>query len=171
MTDDVSFEKMKASIGSLIILWSRVERAAREEITRANDGVLPKSVHGIASTLSAWETSVLDRTNVEPLRALLASALRAQLKDPLDVRNGVCHGIFAVSASYHDEPASLCWELNDTKRSLCWNELQTMFSWLSKVPNAISIISNTESEVLGNRISDNAENREWWTAEFGIALS
>ena len=46
-----------------------------------------------------------------------------------------------------------------------------MFSWLSKVPNAISIISNTESEVLGNRISDNAENREWWTAEFGIALS
>jgi hypothetical protein len=171
MTDDVSFEQMKASIGSLIILWSRIERAGREEITRANDGILPKSVHGIAATLSAWEASVSHRRNVEPLRALLASALRAQLQDPLVVRNGVCHGIVALSASYHDQPASLCWEFKDIKRSLTWNELQVMFSWLSKLPFAMSMISNTESGVLGNRISDNAENREWWTAEFGIVLS
>lgn len=171
MTDDVSFEQVKASIGSLIILWSRIERAGREEITRANHGILPRSVHGIAATLSAWETSVLDRKNVEPLRALLASALRAQLKDPLDIRNGVCHGIVALSASYHDEPASLSWELNETKRSLIWSELQKMFSWLSKLPAAMNMISNMESGVLGNRISDNAENREWWMAEFGIALS
>lgn len=171
MTDGVSYEQMKASVGSLIILWSRIERTGREEISRANGGILPKSAHGIAMTLSAWEASVIDRKNVEPLRALLAAGLRARLKDSLDIRNGICHGIVALSASYNDEPATLSWEFKETKHSLSWSELQEMFSWLSKVPRAMNMISHTESESIGNRISDTPENRAWWMAEFGIALS
>ncbi len=168
---DVSFEQIRGAIGSLLLVWSRVERAAGDEVARAHKGQLPKSAHGIARVLEAWEATVVAGREASPFRSLLASTLRVQLKEPLDFRNGVCHGLVELSASRGDQPATLTCELNNTKRSLTWDELQSLFSWLSKLPYAITMISNSPLERLGGRMTDTRENREWWRVEFGIELS
>ena len=167
----VSFEQIKGSLGSLLLLWSGIERAARDEVARAHEGILPKSAHGIAAVLQAWQATVVAGHAASPFRSLLASTLSTQLKEPLAIRNGVCHGLVGLSASRGDRPAILTWELNNTQQSATWDELQSLFSWLSKLPFAIQMISNSPLEELGGRMTDTPENREWWRAEFGIDLS
>ncbi len=49
MKENVSFEQIRGSLGSLLLLWSRIERAAREEVASAHDGQLPKSAYGIVN--------------------------------------------------------------------------------------------------------------------------
>ena len=170
MEKDVSFEQISGSLGSLLLLWSAIEQAARDEVARVHDGQLPKSAHGIAAALNAWQAAVAGGEDPSPLRMLLASTLRTQLQDPLDVRNGVCHGLVGLSATHLDRAASLTWELNSERRSITWDELQVAFSWLSKIPHAIGMISNSPSTTLGSRMTDNHENREWWRAEYGLNL-
>lgn len=168
MVQEVSIDQLKESLGSLLLLWSRVERAARDEVTRAHDGKFPKSAHGIAAVLNAWEASVAEGKPATSFRFLLASMLRAQLREPLEIRNGVCHGLIGLSASQCNQPATLTWELNDERRSVSWEELQSLFGWLSKVPFVISMISKLPSEELGSRMTDTQENREWWFTEYGL---
>ena len=150
MVKDVSFEQIRGSLGSLLLLWSAIEQAARDEVARAHDGQLPKSAHGIAAALNAWEAAVVGGKDPSKLRMLLASTLRAQLQDPLDVRNGVCHGLVGLSATHGDRAASLTWELNSERRSITWDELQVTFSWLSKIPRAIVMISNSPPMTTGS---------------------
>jgi hypothetical protein len=45
-----------------------------------------------------------------------------------------------------------------------------MFSWLSMIPFAISMISNSSNERSGSRMVDNPENRKWWMNEFDLGL-
>ena len=171
MATDVTYEQVSGSLGSLLLLWAAIERQARKEVAGLHNGCLPKSAHGIAAVLNAWETAVVATASIGSLRALLASTLRAQLKVPLSVRNGICHGLNGISSAYDGKQAGLSWETDGVKRSIAWDELQATFSWLSKIPSAISLISNSPTEKLGSRIIDSPENREWWLAEYGIRLS
>lgn len=170
MTNDVTFEQIKASLGSLLLLWSRIERTARDEVIRVNGGSFPKSAYGIAAVLNAWEDAAIAAPDEASLRAMLAKTLRAQLQEPLNIRNGVCHGLIGISSAYTGQPATLEWEINDNKHSISWQELQTMFSWLSKVPSALSMILTSSTEPTGGRMLDNTENRKWWLTEFGLDL-
>lgn len=170
MTDDVSFEQIQGSLGSLLFLWSKIERAARDEVANAHDGQLPRTAYGIAAVLNAWEAAVSDGPKASPLRTLLAHTLRAQLQHPLDIRNGVCHGLVGRSAARGNQPASLTWELNGEKHSITWQELQVNFAWLSKVPFAIGMISNHSEDEAGSRFIDSPENRSWWRSEYGLVL-
>lgn len=170
MTIDVTFEKASASLGSLLLLWAAIERAARDEVARLHDGRLPKSAHGIAAVLNAWEAAVIAFRPEAQLRASLAAALRAELQEPLNIRSGLCHGLVGISAAQGGQAAKLMWELNDETRSITWDELQRTFSWLSKVPAAMSMISTSPAEHAGSRMTDNSENRKWWLKEFGIGL-
>lgn len=170
MDKDISFEQLRGSLGSLLLLWSAIERAARKEVARAHDGQLPRSAHGIAAVLDAWQAVVAGGENPTPLRTLLASTLLAQLKNSLDTRNGICHGLVGLSAADGNLPARLTWELNNTTRSITWGDLQATFRWLSKVPFAIAMISNSPLEKLGSRMTDSPENLEWWTTEYGLDI-
>jgi hypothetical protein len=171
MTTDVTYEQVSGSLGSLLLLWAAIEQQARKEVAGLHNGCLPKSAHGIAAVLNAWETAVVAAASIGSLRALLASTLKAQLKEPLSVRNGICHGLNGISSAYDGKQAGLSWETDGVKRSIAWDELQATFSWLSKIPSAISMISNSPTEKLGSRLIDSTENREWWLAEYGIRLS
>ncbi len=170
MANDVTFEQISGSLGSLLLLWAAIERQARQEVARVNDGILPRSAFGISAVLNAWETAVVRQHPGQPFRALLASTLRSQLQEPLNIRNGLCHGLLGASAEHHGKPASLMWEINEVRSNITWEELQASFSWLSKVPDALSMISKSSAERQGNRMTDNPENREWWRAEHGIAV-
>lgn len=171
MEQGVSFDQIKGSLGSLLLLWSNVERALREEVARDHGGQLPKSAHGIAAVLKAWETAMAKGQLASPFRTSLASALCEELREKLVIRNGVCHGLVGISAEYAGKPATLTWELNDQKRSITWDELQAAFRWLSKVPIAAGIISNGSNNRPGCRMTDSEENREWWITEYAISLS
>ncbi len=167
MTEKVTFDHIKGSIGSLIWLWVAIEHAARHEVASANGGNLPKGVRSIAGALNAWEAAILSDQQAKPFRAILAARLRAQLQRPLEIRNGVCHGLDGLMSESGDEPATMSWTLNGTHHSITWNELQSLFAWMSKVPFAIQMLSCDEIRPFG-RLVDSPGNREWWEQEYGI---
>lgn len=167
----VTYETISGSVGSVLLVWSRIERSARDEVMRAH-GCVPKSVHGAAAVLKLWESTVIADQPATSLCPLLAKALRAQLRGPLDIRNGICHGLIGISAAceIRNETAALQWEIDGEKHLIYWDELQASLGWLCKIPSAISIISNVPMIGVGSRFIDNAENREWWLTEYGLSL-
>lgn len=165
---DVSYERISGSLGSLLLLWAAIERSAREEVVRAH-GSLPKSAHGIAAALKCWEATVKDAQAPATLGPRLAEVLRADLQAPLAIRNGLCHGLTGFSAESPETPAKLEWEINGQAHSIGWKELQACFSWLSRVPRAIWMISAQFGGSTDRRI-DTPENRQWWFSEFGLEL-
>jgi hypothetical protein len=167
---EVSYEQISGAPKSLLLLWFRIERSAREEVARANGGVVPKSAHGIAAVLNAWEESVIAKQEAGCLRVPAARVLRAKLQDHLEIRNGICHGLDGVSCAYDGMPAMLTWSINGRKNSITWDDLQISFSWLSRASRAIGAISSASSDAIGNRMSDNPDNRGWWLIEFGLDL-
>src|SRR5690606_9176721 len=99
MDTEVTYFQMQGTLGSLLLIWAELERTIRDEVSRAHGGILPKSAHGIAAALNAWEAAMTKDRQTRPFQALLASQVRAQLQRPLDIRNGVCHGLVGVSAA------------------------------------------------------------------------
>lgn len=165
----MTYEKMRGSVGSLLLVWSAIEGSARDEVIRAQ-GCVPKSAHGVAAVLKIWEGIVIAGHPATSLCPLLATTLRASLQGAIEVRNGICHGLIGISAEREDMTAALHWEINGAKHSISWENLQTSLNWLSKIRSAISIISNSSLESLGSRVIDSIENREWWLTEYGLSL-
>lgn len=170
MANDATSAQISGSLGSLLLLWAAIEREARQEVAHVNDGILPRSAFGISAVLNAWEVAVVQQHPEQAFRALLASTLRSQLQEPLNIRNGLCHGLLGASAEHHGKPAALMWEINEVRRNITWEELQASFRWLSKVPDALSMICNSSAEGPRNRMTDNPENRKWWLTEYGVSL-
>ncbi len=168
---DVSHEQASASLGSLLLLWAGIERAARDEVARIHGGCLPKSAHGIARVLDAWHDSVTGDRQAGSLRGVLAAALLDRLKEERRIRNGICHGLLGISGEQGGRSATLSWEINGARSSIPWEQLQAGLRWLSRVPSAMSTISRSSVEEPGSRMIDTSENREWWRAEYGLVLS
>jgi len=166
---DGSYDRISGSLGSLLLLWAAIERSAREEVLRVH-GHLPKSAHGISAALKCWEATVTHAQVPATLGPRLATSLRARLQGPLDVRNGLCHGLTGMSSAWGETPAQLEWTIDDKAHRIGWEELQASFGWLSRVPRALSLISDPRSGRATDRRIDTPENRQWWLAEFGLAL-
>lgn len=164
---DISHERISSSLRSLLLVWASVEKAVRDEVVRAH-GLLPPRARGIAAALQTWESAVIESQPANSLGPLLATALRRQLQKPLDVRNGVCHGLIGISAATEQMQATLRWEINDVRHAIAWDELQAQLGWLSKLPRAVSIISNPSLKDAGSRTTNTAENRAWWRSEFSF---
>lgn len=166
---DVTYDMLSGSLGSLLLIWARIETSAREEVIRCH-GHLPKSAHSISALLRVWESTVIAGQPATSLCPSLAKTLCAQLQKSLHIRNGLCHGLIGISAAHKEAPAKLYWKLNGEDHSISWEELQELFARLSQIPRALSIISNPSLERIGSRATDTAENREWWLTEFAIRL-
>lgn len=157
-----TFEQMSGAIGSLVLLWARIEAAVRAEIMAVH-GHLPKSAHGIQAALYRWEDDIVADGSGMSFRASLASALRMQLVEALAVRNGICHGLDSISSGAE---AGLTWVLNGDKHSISAEALQASLAWLSRISFAISLLARPGR--MQSRLLDSVENREWWLMEFGI---
>ena len=141
----MTYDKISGSVGSLLLVWSAIERSAREEVIRAH-GCVPKSAHGVAAVLKIWEKTVTAGHPATSLCPQLAKSLRAKLQGPIDIRNGICHGLIGIWAGQEDMTAALHWEINGEKDSILWQDLQKSLCWLSRLPRAFSIISNSSVE-------------------------
>lgn len=164
---DISYERISGALRSLLLVWASLEKAVRHEVVRAH-GHLPPRAHGIAAAFRTWESSVAQSQPANSLGPLLAAALRSQLQMPLDVRNGLCHGLVGISAANENMQATLRWEMNDERHAISWDDLQEQLKWLSRLPQAVSVISRPSLERPGNRATNTAENRAWWRSEFSL---
>ncbi|WP_150125673.1 hypothetical protein [Sphingobium sp. RAC03] len=165
-----TYERISGALGSLLLVWASVEKAVRHEVVRAH-GLLPPKARGIAAALQTWESAVIESQPANSLGPPLAKTLRRQLQKPLDVRNGLCHGLVGISAATEHMQATLRWEINDVRHAISWDDLQEQLGWLSKLPRAVSIISNPSFERAGSRATNTAENRAWWRSEFSFDVS
>lgn len=164
MVDDnttVSFEQMKGAVGSLIFLWSQIERELAESLDALQIEGSSKSAHGIARRLDLWSNQIKSRSGQRELASRLTDVLAAHLRDSLSVRNLICHGLTGISAKIHSEgkDARLTVELGDIRRSLTWTELQIMFGWMSRVRWLIRDLTTASLEP-DNRHAENLL-REW----------
>ena len=166
---DITYERLSGSLGSLLLVWAALEKSLRDEVACAY-GSLPPKAYGIAAVLRTWTNLVIESQPATSLGPLLATSLRGQLQGPLDIRNGLCHGLVGISAASAQSPAQLHWEINNEAHAICWDELQQYLQWFSRLPRAISIISKLSMERLENRATNIAENREWWRSEFALDL-
>lgn len=132
----VSFEQIKGAIGSLVLLWSQIERELAAAIRRLSAETYPIKVHGISISIDAWSKRVIDTGRDRPLQTRLCQKLAEWLKKALHIRNAVCHGLVGISGQIHraHTEAHLVTELCGCTRILTWSELQELFSWMSRAP-------------------------------------
>lgn len=166
---DVSLDEVRGSLGSLLLLWSDIELSVRREIARRNAPV-PKPGAGFVATFGTWIKLFTGKQKDAPLRAMAAQALRVELEQQRKVRNGICHCLTGYSATSGATPATLTWTVGGADCSITYQDLQARLCWLSRVPRAMSVISGSPFGGSQCRLTDNPENRTWWSAEFGIDL-
>jgi hypothetical protein len=130
----VTFDQMKGAIGSLVWLWSEIEKELRVAIQRLQSDDPPKPVQGIRRSLDVWSTFILDVEQGRELQIHLCTRLKDALTEALAIRNLVCHGLIDITAKLHPtgREAHLTVELSDDRRILTWSELETMFGWMSQ---------------------------------------
>ena len=171
MTGEVTYHQMQSALGSLLLIWSTIERTLRNELAAMHGGTLPKSAHGLASILNAWEARLVEARMTRPLQAALASEIRARLQRPLEIRNGVCHGLLGISAKFDGRPAGIEWDLNGKRESITCDELQEIFTWLSMAPRAILILSGVAAEPDDTKAMKRLPDLGWWASEFGFSVT
>lgn len=152
----VTFDQVKGAIGSLILLWSDIERELVASIRKMHAGEMPKSAHGILGSLKTWSHRAMRQESDDDLHAQLCRRLVDLLEDALTIRNLVCHGLIGIHAQIGptDVEAHLTVELGGDKRILRWDELQEMFAWMSRTKWLIRDLTDvalSENLALGNK--------------------
>src|SRR6056297_1842220 len=84
---EVTFLQMKEAIGTLLFLWSDIEKALGAAIRKLNRGKLPKSAHGISASLRAWAELVAVAADGRARHLQDTQRLTLHLKQALVVRN------------------------------------------------------------------------------------
>lgn len=164
----VSVRDMQACLGSLLFLWADIEREMRDQVVR-HCGMVPRPSHGIAACLRSWRSSLPHTNDIRQFRGRLADSLIQQLHPALKMRNGLCHGLTGYSSG-SERSAHLLWRLNGEDGRVSYEELQTLFRWLARIPQAFSVLSMPSVIGKFDRCVDTAENRQWWQAEFGLSF-
>lgn len=141
---DITYDQMKGTVGSLLSIWSQIERALNAGLIKLNPDEPP--MYGFSSKLDLWSKLIIAKSDDRPLQREVCQRLRTHLSDALDVRNLVCHGLVGISAGYREDVACLTVELNEKKRILTWPELQAMFPWMSEAQWCIEFLTAAAME-------------------------
>ena len=165
----VSVNDLRACLGSLLFLWANIERELREQVAR-QCGTVSRPAHGIGACLRSWRSSIPDGGGTGQFRAELADCLIQQLQHPIKMRNGLCHGLTGYSSG-SEISAELSWQLKEQEERVSYKELQDLFSWLARLPRALSVLSRPPVAGKFDRCVDTAEDRQWWQTEFALSVS
>jgi len=145
LPEHVTFDQIKGTVGSLLLLWSRVEKALTASIRTLHAGEVPKTAHGIGKSLNVWSTRVMRGHGGRQLQKQICKQLVKHLKEALEIRNFVAHGLIGIAASF-DRPgeadAHLTAELNGEHRVFTRQELEEMFAWMSRAPELIACLAD-----------------------------
>lgn len=152
----ITFDQMKGTIGSLLYLWSGIEKSLNVAIENLHGENVPRSVHGIRRSIDVWSLAIKQTDQTSTLRADLCDRLVKMLKEALVIRNLVCHGLIGISARLHiDDPeAHLKVQLGDDMRLLTWHQLDEMFSWMSSTRSLIRDLTEAATQNDAQRAND-----------------
>ena len=142
-TEPVSFLEMKASVGSILFLWSSVERELAKCIEYLDDGSTKNGTHTVAQKITRWEGLQSAACAERPEHQALLREVRVHLTETLEIRNRIAHGLIGLTADPfgHHGDARLETELNGEKRSLSHTELEQSMRVLSHLIWAIGSLS------------------------------
>ena len=106
MTDQseppATIAQMKEAVGSLFMLWSRVEAdlaEAIEDLSAPSDTDKP---HGISRSLAKWKALHDAVADCHPDHSEVVESLHAHLKEALRVRNSIAHGLNGYGVAESD---------------------------------------------------------------------
>lgn len=110
--------------------------------------------------LRSWRSCLPHTNDIQQFRGRLADSLIQQLHPALKMRNGLCHGLTGY-LSGSQRSAQLLWRLNGEDGRVSYEELQTSFNWLTRIPRVLSVLSMPSVVRKFDRCIDTAENRQW----------
>lgn len=140
----VSFVEMKASIGSILFLWSSVERELAKQIDALDDGSTKNGAHTLSQKISRWESLQGAASGERPEHEALLREVRERLTLALDIRNRISHGLIGIRADRYEYNGEACLttELNGETRILSHAELDHSMRVLSQLVWAIRSLSD-----------------------------
>lgn len=146
--EPVSFIEIKGSIGSILFLWSSVERELSKGIETLDEGLAKNRVHGISRKISHWVRLQMAACAERPEHRALLLEIRKRLTLTLAIRNCIAHGLIGISAdpSGHSGDASLTTEMNGEMRKLHHAELDQCMRILSHLIWAIGSLSQAAKQ-------------------------
>lgn len=142
--EPVTLQDMKASIGSILLLWSSVERELTQRIEALSDGQVKNGAHTISQKISRWKDLQAIACAERPEHKTLLTNVHERLTQALDIRNRIAHGLIgiAVDPFGHRGDAGLETEMNGEKRILRYGELEHLMRVLSHLKWAIVSLSD-----------------------------
>jgi hypothetical protein len=158
MPDEVTLPEMRADIGTLIMVWCRVETSLAEAI-----GVLGGApTHGISRKIDTWLVLHQDASRDRPEVIGLVSEVSAILRAALDLRNHIAHGLRSFDVGLSPEP-HLITDLNGAPRRITVAEIRRTFDQLgillSVIPDLSRIRRDTDDGKARERCAWIRENR------------
>jgi hypothetical protein len=165
--ETVSYDRIKGTVASLLFLFAGIENEARQILASANQAKGLAKLHGAGAILKAWKNLLEVQRITRPEEAKLAACLWGMIQGPLAVRNGVCHGLIGASSEHDGAPATLNWRGKCGVESMTYDELQEMFAWLSRVPQAMAMASHAVLSKDPSTLQP-FPKREFWESEFRI---
>ncbi|MBW0159488.1 hypothetical protein [Sedimentimonas flavescens] len=144
----ISIEEMKASVGSILFLWSSVERELAKRIIELGGGALRSDAHTISQKITRWESLQTDACAARPEHQALLRDVRGRLTMSLDIRNRIAHGLIGITADpFGDQgDAHLMTELNGETRKHTHSDLEHVMRVLAHMVSAISALSRAAKE-------------------------
>lgn len=142
-SNTITHYQMQAAIGSLLGIWSDIEWSLEDSIRKLNRGELPKQAHGPHRSMAVWQELMEEHAGDRESHLRDTERLLRHLKAALEVRNLVCHRYRGASAAREDKgiPAHLTVVQGDEERQITWDELQSMFRWLSEASSKIQLLT------------------------------
>lgn len=142
--EPVSFVEMKASVGSILFLWSSVERELTTQIDALDGGSKKIGAHTLSQKIARWEGLQSPASGERPEHEALLREVRERLLQALDIRNRISHGLIGIRADRHEYNGEACLttELNGVKRTHPHAELEHSMRVLSQLVWAIRSLSD-----------------------------
>ncbi|MGR3794153.1 hypothetical protein [Vannielia sp. SX4] len=152
--DPVTVDQLKGRVGSILLLWSRIERAVDADI-EALGGATRRPGEGFAQRLAAWERLLDEADAGRRYETDFRAQVLARIRAVQDIRNRLCHGLLGVTAdpSGHYGDAGLRTELNGEVRAYGRDALDRCLTVMAHLDRAIGAVSSVAREPVDARAS------------------
>lgn len=140
----VTFVEMKASVGSILFLWSSIEREITKRVEELDDGTSRNGAHTLAQKIARWESLQASICAERAEHQDLVKEVRIRLMMALELRNRISHGLIGITADPFGNrgDAHLETELNGEKRKHTHSDLEHVMRILSHMVWAIGSLSD-----------------------------
>ena len=93
----VTFVEMKASVGSILFLWSSIEREITKRVEELGDGKSRNGAHTLAQKIARWESLQASICAERSEHQDLLKEVRVRLMMALELRNRISHGLIGIT--------------------------------------------------------------------------